>query len=332
MKIGESILSKTIVIFDGDTLAYRASAAIEKRTIKVKHEPTGKHKIFKTRTEFKEHMKAQEKEITPEYTIEDIQESEPIENCLHILKSQVKNITEALFADEYLVCLSGRQNFRDTLPLPSKYKGARGGLMRPVHLREAKGYLYKNHPSLLADNREADDDLIVKGYEYLNRGYTVILAGCDKDSYSASGLNLYDFTKDQPQVELVPYGVGYLKDTGKKITGRGFMWLMYQWVLGDSTDNFCPYELANVRFGAKSAFKILKDCTTEIQLINAVVQQFKAWYPEPFEYTAWNGEIIQGSYKQQLQLYLKCCRMMQHENDTLDLREFLALYGVELPQ
>lgn len=330
MKIGGSILSKTIVIFDGDTLAYRASAAIETRSIEVKHEPTGKRKIFKNRTEFKDYMAGVEKEITLEYSIDDKQESEPIENCLHILKSQIKNITQDLFADDYLVCLSGKKNFRDTLPLPSKYKGSRAGLTRPIHLREAKGYLYKNHPSLLADNREADDDLIIKGYEYLNKGYTVVLAGCDKDSYSASGLHLYDFTKDSPQVELIPSGIGYLKDTGKKITGRGFMWLMYQWVLGDLTDSFCPYELANVRFGAKSAFKLLKDCTTDTQLINTVVNQYKQWYPAEFEYTAWNGDVIQGDYKQQLQLYLKCCRMMQHENDDLDLNEFLAKYEIQL--
>jgi len=330
MKNGGSTLSRTIVIFDGDTLAYRASAAIETRSIEVTHQPTGKSKVFKNRTNFKDHMKVSEKDITHEYLIEEKQESEPIENCLHILKSQIKNITEDLFADDYLVCLSGKTNFRDTLPLPSKYKGAREGLMRPIHLREAKGYLYKNHPSLLANNREADDDLIIKGYEYLNRCYTVILAGCDKDSYSASGLSLYDFTKDNPVVEQIPHGVGYLKDTGKKITGRGFMWLMYQWVLGDSTDNFCPYELANVRFGAKSAFKLLKDCTTETELIGTVVNQYKNWYPAPFEYTAWNGEVIQGDYKQQLQLYLKCCRMMQHEDDNLDLHSFLAKYGVTL--
>ena len=78
--------------------------------------------------------------------------------------------------------------------------------------------------------------------------------------------------------------------------------------------------------------KLLEPCKTEKEVLEVVVQQYQKWYPEPFEYTAWNGEIIQGSYKQQLQLYLKCCRMMQHENDTLDLREFLALYGVELPQ
>lgn len=323
-------MSKTIVIFDGDTLAYRASAAIETRTIEVKHEPTGKCKVFKNRTEFKEHMLSAEKEITPEYTIEDKQESEPLVNCLHILKSQIQNITQDLFADEYLVCLSGKKNFRDTLPLPTKYKGARASLMRPIHLRDAKGYLYKNHPSLLANEREADDDLLVKGYEYLNKGYTVILAGCDKDSYSASGLSLYDFTKDNPQVELVPYGVGYLKDTGKKITGRGFMWLAYQWVLGDLTDCFCPYELANVRFGAKSAYKLLKDLTTEKEIIEAVINQYKKWYATPFEYTAWNGDIIQGDYKQQMQLYLKCAKMMTTEDDDLDLSKFLNKYGVTL--
>ena len=74
----------------------------------------------------------------------------------------------------------------------------------------------------------------------------------------------------------------------------------------------------------------MKDLTTEQELIHAVINQYKSWYPEPFEYTAWNGDIIQGDYKQQLQLYFRCCRMMQYENDDLDLGKFLEKYGVTL--
>lgn len=55
---------KTVLVLDGDSIAYRCSAAAERRVITVTHEPTGKSKEFKHRTEFKKSMSEKGKEIT----------------------------------------------------------------------------------------------------------------------------------------------------------------------------------------------------------------------------------------------------------------------------
>ena len=68
---------KKVIILDGDSVAYKCAAAAEQRSIDVLHKPTGKSKVFKHRTEFKKSMLERGKEITADYEVTDVQESEP---------------------------------------------------------------------------------------------------------------------------------------------------------------------------------------------------------------------------------------------------------------
>lgn len=329
---GRNILNKSIVLIDGDILAYRASAAIEKRKVEVTHKKTGKIKIFKTRAELKEFLTNKELPYLKEdYYFKDIQEAEEPVNAFSIIKNQVKNIIDTLWCDEYLICLSGKLNFRDSLPLPSKYKGKRFEMLRPLHLTASKLYLYKNYKSVAAINREADDDLSIYGYDYLEKGYTVYIATIDKDAYASSGLIIYDFTKDNPVPFEVPnFGEIHYCDESKKVKGSGFLWFCFQWILGDTTDNFNPAELAKVKFGEKSALKLLYKCRDEKEALEVCLSKYKQWYPAPFTYIAWDNSKQEADYKIIAQLYFKCCRMMESGNDSLDLSKFCNKYGVEL--
>ncbi len=323
-------MKPTIVIWDGDTLSYRACAATEKRTVEVTHAPTGKTKIFKTRTECKASLAARQKVFEPDvYKFKDLQEPEPLSHALNIMKNQISKVNDTLFADEYLICLSGKSNFRDQLPLPSRYKGNRDDLIRPLNLKDAKMYLYKHHPSLLALHREADDDLIIKGYEYQAKGYEVILASQDKDSRGYSGLTLLDFTQENPKLETMP-DFGYLEDTGKKITGAGFLWFAFQWLNGDPTDNYKPAELSRKKFGEKSAYYLLKDTKDEKEAIEIVVKQYKEWYGNGVKYVDCFGVERFVKHDFLLDIYYKSCRMMSSEDDPLDYKIMLQKYGVEL--
>lgn len=322
-------MKPTIVIWDGDTLSYRACAATEKRSVKAIHVPSGKEKIFKTRTECKKRIEELGKEFDPvAYKFEDIQEPEPVSHAIHIMKNQLEKVNDLLFADEYLVCLSGKSNFRDSLPLPSKYKGNREDLLRPLNLKDAKMYLYKHQPSLLANHREADDDLIIKGYEYIDKGYNVILCSQDKDAYAYTGLTLYNFTLDAPTLETMP-SFGYLLNTGKKITGAGFLWFCFQWLNGDPTDNYKPAELARVKFGERSAYALLKDAKDEKDAIERVIQQYNHWYGKGVKYTDCFGVERFVNVDFLLDIYYRCARMMQSEDDPLDYRLTCKKYGVD---
>lgn len=325
-------MSKTIAIYDSDAIAYRAAAVIDKRSVEVKHLPSGRTKVFKTRTEFKDSLKLKDKEfIKTDYEFTDQVEPGELSHCIHIMKNQIEKINSDLFADEILMCIQGKTNFRDSLPLPSKYKGNRTGLARPTWLREAKAYLYKNYPSTVADNKECDDDVVIYGYEYLSKGYTPVLISVDKDSAAYSGLNLYDYTQDNPKVRLVP-DFGSLWQVDKTVKGEGFIWFCMQFLNGDISDFYKPSELAKVKFGEQSAYKLLNTCKTHQEALQCVIDQYRSWYPSEFTYTAWDGSTHVVDYRDILQMYFRCARMMTTREDNLDLREFLEKYGVELPQ
>ena len=328
------------MIYDGDALAFRAAAAIEKRTVKATHIKSGRSKIFKTQTELKKLVESKGKVFSKEdYLLEPERESLDVSVGSNIVRNQIEQINSQLFADEYLICLSGKMNFRDALPLPTKYKSSRAVLERPEHLKALKTYLWRKHPSLLADNHEADDDLIIKGYEYLAKGYTVILAQQDKDAFAYSGLNVYDFTQEQPVVHLLPeFGSLWLetklsgvKQTKvHKVRGEGFIWFCFQWLNGDPTDDYKPCELSGVKFGEKSAYDLLVNCTTDQEALQVVVDKYKEWYPVPFAYTCWEGKIYKADYKTILQLYYSCAKMMQTEDDPMDALVFLSDKGIDL--
>ena len=324
-------MKKTITIWDGDLLTFRFAAAHERRAINVIHVPSGREKEFKNRTEFKAFLKAANKEFYPdEYIIEDKQYPQVFKNVSTAIKNKIDSVNSNLFADETIICLSGTSNFRDRLRLPSKYKGNREDLVRPIHLDAAKIWTLKNFNSVAAEDREADDEQIIKGYEYLDKGYEVILCGADKDSFAYSGLSLYDFTQDAPEVTLIP-DFGRLElDEKKKVRGKGFIWFCFQWINGDVTDHFKPCEINGSKFGEMSAYKILKDCKDEQEALKVVVDQYKKWYPTEFEYSDFEYELHKADYKVMLDLYFKCCRMKQTEDDPLDSVAFLKKYGVEL--
>jgi hypothetical protein len=323
-------MKKTIVIWDADTLSYRSAAATEERTVEVTHLPSNKVKIFKNRTALKDHLKASDREFDPVvYKFKDLQTPEPLSHTIKIMNNTLEKVNQTLFADEYLLCLSGKSNMRDRLPLPSPYKGNRVDTLRPLNLKDAKMYLYKNHPCIVAQDREADDDQIIKGYEYLEKGYDVILASQDKDSRAYTGLTLYDFTQEVPTLEVMP-SFGSLVDTGKKIAGSGFIWFAMQWLNGDPTDNYKPSELSRTKFGEKGAYKLLQPAQNEKEAIEIVIRQYKNWYGNGVSYVDCFGEKRFVDHEFLLGLYYKCARMMSHEDDKLDFKEMLDKYGVKL--
>jgi hypothetical protein len=323
-------LSKIITIYDSDAIAYRAAAVVDKRLVEVKHLPSGRTKEFNTRTEFKEVLKNKGMEFVKEnYEFTDKLVPGELSHCIKIMKNQIEKINSDLFADEMLMCIQGLENFRDVLPLPSKYKGNRVSTLRPTWLREAKTYLYKNYPSIVAKNRECDDDVVIQGYKYLNKGYTPILISVDKDSAAYSGLSIYDYTQDEPKIRLIP-DFGSLWQVDKTVKGEGFIWFCMQWLNGDGSDFYKPSELVKVKFGEQSAYKLLSNCKTHQEALQCVIDQYQRWYPSEFTYTAWDGSTHIADHRSMLQLYFRCARMMTTENDDLDLNKFLAKYGIKL--
>jgi len=322
-------LSKVIALIDLDTPVYKAAAAVEERGIIVTHSPTGIQKSFGNRTEFKDLLKSKDKlDKLIEYKIEDTQEAEPAEHAFHILNNHIKFILDSFWCDEVVYMISGKTNFRNDLPLPTRYKSNRTELIRPLLLKQVQSYAWKKYKAIVTENEEPDDMQIWMGYEILKRGDTPIIVSIDKDSKAYSGLSLFNPDKASDGVQVIPDLGDITEDEKGKVRATGMMQYGFQMLVGDSVDGFKPTELCNIKFGEKSALKLLQNCKDEIEILDAVVNKFREWYPKPFEYTAWNKETVQSDCLHMLSLYHKCVRMKESKDDMLIAEDFYKAYGV----
>ena len=319
-------MSKRIAIIDGDLLVYKCAAAAEERTILVTHKPTSISKSFKTRTDFKKVMKEKNKEITEDYSIEDQQEAESPAFCFKVIRQKIEKIKRETNADSAEVWCTDVDNFRLDLPLPKRYKSNRKDTIRPVLLSDAQEYVKRAFGAKQAKGLEVDDMIIVRGYEELEKGNFPILPLWEKDTMQATGLNIW--IEDTNLIETLPELGEIFLANSSTVKGNGLKFLCHQWIYGDRSDLFCGYDLANVKFGAKSSYEYLKDLDTPKACLEAVIKKYKEWYPEPFEYTAWNGEVIQADWKFLLDIYFKCCWMKRRVDDPSDPRELFDKYGV----
>lgn len=315
-----------VLILDGDSIAYRCAAAGEQRTIEVTHKPTGIKKSFKHRTEFKKSMEERGKEITDDFVVEDKQEPEPISYVLNTIKNHIDRIEREVQPSETIIFAGEQFNFRTELPLRKKYKGQRSAL-RPVHLKEAKSYLHNKYKAVEACGYEVDDACSIAAYDALRSGNQAVMFFYEKDQYQLDGVTLL-YDEDMGfRYETVPK-LGELRLEKSSVKGLGLKFLAYQWICSDPVDNYCAYDLSSVKFGPKSAYNVLNDCKNEQEVLSAVSNQFKKFYPEPFEYTDWTGKTQQGDWLKMMQLYYFCAKMMRSSNDKLDCLDLFEQYGV----
>jgi hypothetical protein len=326
-------MSKPILYIDGDICAYMTAAACEKKTIIATHLPSGKSKPFKNKTELKKLLKEKGKELTNDYQIKEVQEAIPVEQCIKSLQQKIQNIVSAVEPDEYFVLIGGINNFRDKLPLPSKYKGSRKDILRPVHLKACLNYLRDAYRIPEINGWEADDELSILGYTSLSQGNKAVIATLDKDVMQGNGLLVYNETIKEPPRLIDELGELYLKiDTkgGKTVKGSGLKFLCFQWIFGDTSDCYSPYELSNYSFGQLSAYDRLVDCKTVPECLEVVIKTFKDFYPIAFEYLCWQGLTHKADWYTMLELYFKCCWMKRSYEDPSDPLELFSKYGIQL--
>jgi hypothetical protein len=324
-------MKETVLLSDGDIIAYRTAAAIEKRTVVVTHKATGRAKEFDTRREFKVFLKEQGREfVASSYDIVDIQTPEDASHCMYTIKRIVRKMEDFSFCDRHDIYISGKENFRESLLLPTRYKSNRVDSIRPIHLEAAKDYLLHRFDASKSKLVEADDVLSIRAYEELHKGNCAIIASNDKDTLQASGIWFYNWTEKEPKLYEIPT-IGSLTIEGQEVKGDGLKFLAFQLLYGDPVDGYKPPELAGVRFGKKSAYNILDNLYEPDEILNAVLLQYKEWYPEPFDYTAWNDVIVKNAtYETILDLYFRCVYMLRKWNDKTTWQEFFEANGVKL--
>lgn len=317
-----------LCVIDGDVLAFRASAANEKRSVVATHIKSGKEKTFNNRTELKDFVIQKCGKYNPlDYLVQDVQTPTSVAFVNHSMKMTIKSICEACGTDNYHIVVGGDRNFRDDLELPTKYKSNRDGTLRPLLLRDAKDYLIGKCGAEVAEGVESDDVLTYYQWEGYKQKKKVILCTNDKDARSHPGY-LYNWTEEDAKIVKVG-GLGYLYEHKTDIKGYGRMFAYLQMLIGDATDGYKPTDLCGERFGSKTAFKLLNGLKTDKECWNVLVEQYKMWYPEDVTYVAWNGNTCTKSWLEIFQMYVDCVHMQRWKGDRLVVSSVLDKMGIE---
>jgi hypothetical protein len=330
-------MAKTIVVIDADILAYRAAAANETRSIKATHKTDGHEIVSPHRTAFKAQIKgAFEPE---EFDVVDVQTPEDISHALQTMKARIQKLKEDCKADEVELYLGGKNNFRDSLPLPTQYKFGRGDTLRPVQLKECREYLIKHQGAIVVDGYEADDKLAMRCTEGLKQGIKTIACTLDGDANGVSGW-LYNWNKHTEPFLVKGFGEITINDKRNDFDGYGRKFFYAQWVYGDwGTDKFKPVDLVGKSFGVVAMYDLLKDCKNDKEAVEAVLRQYKAWYypkgkslDEKIEYIDWQGNPQTKTLIEFMDLYAWCCHMKRSEDDVFSTEKLLNNLGIEWKQ
>lgn len=318
-------MSKTIVVIDGDIVAFRCAAANEKRSIKATHKTTGQEIVCAHRTAFKEQIR--DVFQPEEFDIIDVQTAEDISHAIHGMKTTVAALKKSCNADEVEIYLSGKNNFRDSLPLPTKYKDREG--IKPTQLKDCRKYLEEKMGAIIVDNWEVDDKLAMRCHEGLQQGIKTIAATIDGDQNGVAGW-MYNWNKHSEPFLVQGFGEIHLVKDNKDFDGYGRKFFYAQWVLGDSVDVFKPCEVAKKKFGVVAMYNLLKDCKNDKEAVQAVYNQYKAWYGLEVNYTDWQGiEHIKVPLTAFMNMYAQCCHMLRFEGDIFDTEKLLNKLKIE---
>jgi hypothetical protein len=310
-------LNKKILLFDMDLIAFRSAAAVEKRSITALHKATNKSKVFNTRTELKDFLKEKGLTFKPNaYVITDMQAAPDESHAYQIVKTQINNIAKQLNAEICEGYIGGSNNFRINLDLPVKYKSNRDDTLRPLLLDKTKDYVLSKYVGGLIEGMEVDDHVVLRSHELRAAGFDPVVVSIDKDCRGCVGIKIYNWTDENPEVFEVPVfgSLSYDKDK-LKVHGAGLNFYCYQLLRGDPSDGYSPADLHKQRFGDVAAVNALKQAKSVLELREAVVEQYRKWFPEPVTYTTWDGRTVTKNYEEILELYHACVYMLRTEDD-----------------
>ena len=187
-------------------------------------------------------------------------------------------------------CKAGRGNLQTVFPYQANRKNkAKPPLLEP--LRESLQQYFSEHPDVTVFSSldyEADDGMIMEHYTNPD----ALLWSPDKDLR----VTPYPFWEDkQGKPSVIQDRFGYLEEqyteSGQfKCSGRGTKFFLAQMLMGDTADNIKGITKYKGKLcGARLAFNVLNECTTESDAVNLVLDAY-AWNaqnPLPEAYALW---------------------------------------------
>ncbi len=292
-------MSELTAIIDADVIKYAAAFVGQKNGIVVNHPTTGIEKAFNNRTEFyghhakkaggwlAEYNQDRDSPLLPdEFTITETVEPEPLKNVIHTVKLMYQGMYECIGAKKHKGFIGKGDSFRVERSTLLKYKGTRP-MTKPVHLDAVFDYLEKRLKCEVIEVEETDERVVQECYKKPH----CVATGEDKDYYGQP-IRFFNINRpDEGVIDCTGFGKLWLNDKGD-VRGYGRMWLYYQVLSKDEIDNFSANCFSDVRWGSKSAYKLLSPCLDDKQALTALVSGFKGLYPEPKTVVGWRGNEI----------------------------------------
>lgn len=276
------------------------------------------------------------------------------QNAVIFAKSSIKKkVASGIYktgANKVVMFCGSTGNHRDKLPLPKlcdgkiyNYKGDRPIEWIPETLPEIKDWTMGNWLSHWAVFEETDDCLTIAKHTLDKLGIKCYIMGVDKDFRGENIGGTYIIGhQENPEyfVDTEENRLGWIKaskTTGGsgKMLGRGDMFLAYQIIDGDSADGYSAKDMMKKfgtlkQFGYKGVEKYLTQFKTRKELWQGVVDHFKKYLPEEFEYEDCFGVKHKATPMTMLNLYYKCAKMREYQEHIPDvIEDRLKPLGVE---
>ena len=187
----------------------------------------------------------------------------------------VDSICEATEADEYVVYLTGKGNFREEVATLQEYKGNRKDTPKPEYYPDIRKHLSKRHDATVVDGKEADDALGILACNPPEDS-EVVVATIDKDLLMIPGYNYNWRKKEMHYVDI----------------DEGNWFFANQLLTGDATDNIPGLFKAT---GQKATKKIKERLVVGMpysDLINEVVEIYSEFMEDPTELLNEIGRLL----------------------------------------
>ena len=269
---------KRTAIIDGDIVVYRAGFAAQDYIHSVVDQDGDVLEQFSSKAEANDFAEliALGEGVTPQITTEILPKSH--DDVEMIVDVMIKNIIVGSESTDYIVYLSGKSNFRDTVATTREYKGNRSSSTRPIHYGYIREYIADKHPTITSDNCEADDLCAMRLYTEFKKAQKsknkndceAILCSIDKDLRNIPG---HHYNIKDRKIDWVT-----VKDANKHYAK--------QLLTGDSTDNIpgiSYFSDKKKRVGPKTAEKLLKESTSIQELYDTVCEVYAEFAGENWE-------------------------------------------------
>lgn len=178
-------------------------------------------------------------------------EGDPAEFALARLSEFLDNLQAMDGIDEVWGYLTGSNNFRNEIAKTAPYKGNRV-MAKPYHYQLLREYMERAWGFEVIDGMEADDAIGIEAYR--NEPDETIIVSIDKDLNMIRGHH-YNFVKEEK----------YFVTEEEAI--RNFY---LQILTGDKIDNIIGLD----GIGPVKSKKLLKDCSTELEMYEAVLKAY----------------------------------------------------------